>query len=79
MTQSDLIAAAIADAGGTAAVKDAVGLGSTESVRVWIERGVPAKYVIPLCELGGWKHRPHDIDSTLYPNPSDGLPRQRAA
>lgn len=72
---SEVIADAIAAAGGTQAVKDALdGLTSPESVRVWIDRGVPAKHIIRLCELGSWKFRPHDIDATLYPNEDDGLP-----
>jgi hypothetical protein len=80
MSQSEIIAAAIADAGGTGVVAKALGLSSPESVRIWIERErVPAPHIIPLCALGRWKRRPHDIDSALYPNPSDGLPKRRAA
>lgn len=42
----------------------------------WINRdkSVPAEWVIPCCQVVNFQVTPHEIDSSLYPNPQDGLP-----
>jgi len=70
-----IIEAAIKRAG--RAPKVATKLGITRiSVYEWIKKGrVPSDRVIPLSELTDWEFTPHMIDSSLYPNPTDGMPR----
>lgn len=45
-----------------------------QSVSLWLKKGVPPYKVIPFCKALGWDVTPHQIDSELYPNPTDGLP-----
>jgi hypothetical protein len=69
----NLIARAIDEAGGTRAVALALDM-SEWGVRKWVHDGIPAKHVIALAELGGWRTTPHELAPSLYPHPDDGLP-----
>lgn len=42
----------------------------------WINRdlAVPPEWVIPCCQVVGWKVTPHELRLDLYPHPDDGLP-----
>ncbi|MHB3528257.1 transcriptional regulator, partial [Klebsiella pneumoniae] len=37
---------------------------------------VPANRVIPLCRVLNWSVTPHEMREDIYPNPTDGLPKQ---
>lgn len=50
-----------------------------QSVSLWLNGEVPAHRVIPFCEALRWEITPHEIRTDIYPNPSDGLPRQQEA
>ncbi|EAN7575817.1 helix-turn-helix domain-containing protein [Salmonella enterica] len=45
-----------------------------QTVWQWLNSQVPAKRVIPLCDLMRWEITPHEIRPDIYPNPTDGLP-----
>ena len=52
-------------------------LGSTPlTVSLWLNSETPAHRVIPVCEALGWKVTPHQMRGDIYPNPTDGLPKQ---
>lgn len=72
---SQQIKAAIDKAGGAARVAESLKI-SRISVYEWISKGrLPAERVIPLAELAKWEVTPHQLDPSLYPNPTDGLPQ----
>ena len=51
---------------------------SSQAVSKWMSRGkVPSKRVLQLCQILNWSVTPHEINPEAYPNPTDGLPRQR--
>ncbi|MFC1749556.1 YdaS family helix-turn-helix protein [Pseudomonadota bacterium] len=60
--------------GGPKEVASVFGLKSTMAISHWKRRGVPAGYVIKLCELTEWKVRPNDLAPLIYPHPDDGIP-----
>lgn len=42
----------------------------------WFKQGVPPHRIIPFCAALSWAVTPHQVDPDLYPNPTDGLPKQ---
>lgn len=54
----------------------AKGLGITpQAVNQWFNKSViPPRFVLPVCELTGWKVTPHEVRPDLYPSTDDGLP-----
>lgn len=40
----------------------------------WKKTGVPSESIIHVALGVDWKVTPHEIDSSLYPNPDDALP-----
>lgn len=52
---------------------------TSQAVGKWLRKGeVPPRRILPLCEFLGWRITPHEIDSTLYPNPTDALPNKES-
>ncbi|EBS1324066.1 Cro/Cl family transcriptional regulator [Salmonella enterica subsp. enterica serovar Muenchen] len=48
---------------------------SQQSVSLWVTTGkFPPRRIIPFCEAVGYAVTPHQLDSVLYPNPTDALP-----
>ncbi|HIB4694359.1 TPA: transcriptional regulator [Klebsiella pneumoniae] len=47
---------------------------SKMAVSLWRRKGVPAERVLPVFEVTGVT--PHELRPDLYPNPTDGLPKQ---
>ncbi|PLO27266.1 Cro/Cl family transcriptional regulator, partial [Klebsiella pneumoniae] len=47
-----------------------------QTVSLWLNSETPAHRVIPVCEALGWKVTPHQMRGDIYPNPTDGLPKQ---
>ena len=47
---------------------------SIMAVALWRRKGVPAERVLPVFEVTGVT--PHELRPDLYPNPTDGLPKQ---
>lgn len=37
----------------------------------------PAEVVLPICDLLGYRIRPHDLRPDLYPHAEDGMPREQ--
>ena len=73
---SNPVERAIDLAGGTKAV--AVALDMSEwGVRKWVHHGIPSERVIWLASQCRWQVTPHQLAPSLYPHPSDGLPRTR--
>ncbi|ENQ6470147.1 TPA: helix-turn-helix domain-containing protein [Klebsiella pneumoniae] len=55
----------------------AVALGTKpQTVSLWLSGQVPANRVIPLCRVLNWSVTPHEMREDIYPNPTDGLPKQ---
>jgi len=52
---------------------------SGEAIRKWVRDGVPAERVIDVSRATGWKETPHLLRPDLYPNPSDAIPKDKAA
>ncbi|MEQ4898237.1 MULTISPECIES: transcriptional regulator [Proteus] len=77
MHQENYTEKAIRTVGVPSAVSRMFGFNSPQSVFNWIKNNkVPAERVIQLCELGGWVVSPHQLRPDLYPNKTDGLPKQ---
>ncbi|MDC9777043.1 YdaS family helix-turn-helix protein [Proteus mirabilis] len=77
MHQENYTEKAIRTIGGPSAVSRMFGFNSPQSVFNWIKNNkVPAERVIQLCELGGWVVSPHQLRPDLYPNKTDGLPKE---
>ncbi|HEK3122008.1 TPA: helix-turn-helix domain-containing protein [Proteus mirabilis] len=77
MHQENYTEKAIRTIGVPSAVSRMFGFNSPQSVFNWIKNNkVPAERVIQLCELGGWVVSPHQLRSDLYPNKTDGLPKE---
>lgn len=56
------------------AIAKALGI-SPQAVNQWFSKSViPPRYVLPICEMTGWKIVPHDVRPELYPSPEDGIP-----
>ncbi|MGL9720122.1 transcriptional regulator [Symbiopectobacterium sp.] len=71
---------AVRAAGSISSVARAFDFKSVQSVANWIiNNQVPADRVLPLCLLGGWEVTPHELRPDLYPNPTDGLPKEQEA
>ncbi|HDX8328470.1 YdaS family helix-turn-helix protein [Raoultella ornithinolytica] len=47
-----------------------------QTVSLWLSGQIPANRVIPLCKVLGWIITPHQMRNDIYPNPTDGLPKQ---
>lgn len=52
---------------------------SQQTISGWLNKKVPAEYVIPLSRLLGWQVTPHEIRPDLYPNISDAIPQSEMA
>lgn len=77
MHQENYTEKAIRTIGVPSAVSRMFGFNSPQSVFNWIKNNkVPAERVIQLCELGDWVVSPHQLRPDLYPNKTDGLPKQ---
>ena len=77
MHQENYTEKAIRTIGVPSAVSRMFGFNSPQSVFNWIKNNkVPAERVIQLCELGGWVESPHQLRPDLYPNKTDGLPKE---
>lgn len=49
---------------------------SEQAVYKWEKAGIiSAEYVIAICELANWQTTPHELRPDIYPNPTDGMPR----
>ncbi|MEI9883793.1 transcriptional regulator [Atlantibacter hermannii] len=64
---------AIRQLGSASALGKAVGL-SKMAVSLWRRNGVPAERVLQVFDVTGVT--PHELRPDLYPNPTDGLPKQ---
>ncbi|EHN8769378.1 MULTISPECIES: YdaS family helix-turn-helix protein [Enterobacter cloacae complex] len=49
-----------------------------QTVSLWLKSQVPSHRVIPLCKFLDWKITPHEVRGDIYPNPTDGLPKQES-
>ena len=77
MHQENYTEKAIRTIGVPSAVSRMFGFNSPQSVFNWIKNNkVPAERVIQLCELGGWVVSQHQLRPDLYPNKTDGLPKE---
>ncbi|HDC4402261.1 TPA: helix-turn-helix domain-containing protein [Enterobacter kobei] len=47
---------------------------SKMAVSLWRRKGIPAERVLPIYAVTGVT--PHELRPDLYPNPTDGLPKQ---
>lgn len=75
MDQETVLKRAVTRAGGPSAVARAFGI-SPVSVGEWIKKDdLPAPRILPLAALTQWEFTPHMLNSDLYPNVSDGLPK----
>lgn len=79
MDEKSHIAEAIDIAGGlTAVARRAYPKQLTAwAVSKWLH-GLPPGRVLFLAELTGWRKTPHQLCPSLYPNPWDGIPPERA-
>lgn len=64
---------AIQSAGSASKLSVALGI-SKMSVSLWKRNGVPADRVLAIYNATGVT--PHELRPDLYPNPTDGLPKQ---
>ncbi|MGL4696348.1 YdaS family helix-turn-helix protein [Enterococcus larvae] len=56
------------------AIAKALGI-SPQAVNQWFSKSlIPPRYVLPICEMTGWKVVPHDVRPELYPSQDDGVP-----
>ena len=64
--------------GGKVGVAKALGI-KAPSVHEWYKRipQIPAERAIPLALATNWSLRPHDLRPDLYPNPEDGMPKEK--
>lgn len=69
------IESAIRKSGSASALGSAIGV-SKMAVSLWRKNGVPADRVLSIFNATGVT--PHELRPDLYPNPSDGLPKQEA-
>jgi hypothetical protein len=66
-------AEAIESLGGDTAVAKLAGLKTSWAVTKWRSK-LPAERTLWLAEQTGFKFTPHQLNSEMYPNPTDGLP-----
>jgi len=66
-------AEAIESLGGDTAVAKLAGLKTSWAVAKWRSK-LPAERTLWLAEQTGFKFTPHQLNSEMYPNPTDGLP-----
>lgn len=64
---------AIRRSGSASSLGKLVGV-SKMAVSLWRSNGIPAERVLKVFEATGVT--PHELRPDLYPNPSDGLPKQ---
>ncbi|CAM6348398.1 MULTISPECIES: transcriptional regulator [Enterobacter] len=64
---------AIRSFGSASALSSAIGV-SKMAVSLWRKNGVPAERVLTIFRATGIS--PHELRPDLYPNPTDGLPKQ---
>ena len=47
-----------------------------QHISAWLQRGkVPGDQVLSVARAVGFQVTPHELDSAMYPDPADGLPR----
>ncbi len=74
----DSLQKAIAEAGSASALARGLGV-SPKTISLWRTRSsgvVPVDRVMAIFDLTGVT--PHELRPDIYPNPTDGLPRQEA-
>ncbi|MGL3103526.1 transcriptional regulator [Enterobacter asburiae] len=49
---------------------------SKMAVSLWRRKGIPAERVLPIYGVTGVT--PHELRPDLYPNPTDGLPKEES-
>ncbi|WP_024556621.1 transcriptional regulator [Franconibacter pulveris 1160] len=47
-----------------------------QTVNGWFKHKVPGELVLKVSKAIGFKVTPHELRPDLYPNPTDGLPKQ---
>jgi len=52
---------------------------NSQTVSAWFRNGVASNEVINASRALDWQVTPHELRPDLYPNPTDGLPRQQEA
>lgn len=67
------IESAIQQSGSASALGLAIGV-TKMAVSLWRKNGVPSSRVIQIYKATGVT--PHELRPDLYPNPTDGLPKQ---
>lgn len=67
---------AIQSAGSASKLSAALGI-SKMSVSLWKRNGIPADRVLAIYNATGVT--PHELRPDLYPNPTDGLPKEKEA
>ncbi|WP_233981700.1 transcriptional regulator [Pectobacterium versatile] len=50
-----------------------------QTVNGWFKNKVPGELVVKVARAIGWKVTPHELRPDLYPNPTDGLPKEKEA
>lgn len=68
----------IQNAGGPQALSKQLNI-SIQRLVNWRHRGrVPADMVLTFCRARHWQVTPHELRPDIYPNPTDGLPADKA-
>jgi len=52
---------------------------NSQTVSAWFRNGVASNEVINASRALEWQVTPHELRPDLYPNPTDGLPKQQEA
>jgi DNA-binding transcriptional regulator YdaS (Cro superfamily) len=47
-----------------------------QTVNGWFKHKVPGELVLKVSKALEWKVTPHELRPDLYPNPTDGLPKE---
>lgn len=50
-----------------------------QAINLWFKNGVPSGEALNLCSCIDWAVTPHELRPDLYPNPTDGLPKEQEA
>ncbi|MFU0930868.1 transcriptional regulator [Kluyvera cryocrescens] len=51
---------------------------NSQTVSAWFRNGVASTEVINASRALNWAVTPHELRPDLYPNPTDGMPREEA-
>ncbi|HFU0596181.1 TPA: transcriptional regulator [Escherichia coli] len=49
-----------------------------QTVNGWFKNKIPGELVVKVAMAVEWRVTPHELRPDLYPNPTDGLPKQGA-